>query len=664
MAVHKLAQQGRKEDLVLFTRAARDISPLVREESIPGLGRSQDPRVVDLLAELLEDPVEGVQMRAAVALADVNNDRSRSALIAQYAGRGRSTRAAIIQALKVAKVSTPMARVVAAEANVLWTRYSRALAFGSLAERVGAAEEVGKSGRAEAVTLLLPLAKDGHVVLAAAAVRGLAEAGDVRVAPALAGLLTQGSPELRDAAIGALGRLKNVATLSALERLAQEGSAASTLATQAIFGFPRSPATDEVLCALSLSAPEAQALEAALEMGRRGGCPLEAIERKLNRASKLLRRRQRLAPESLAAGLVAVRGLGPTAKGALSWVLPLLREKDTRIRTLAVQAVGALREPSATAAVEKFFQQEADALKPARAKWVSSPLPTAFQSGFDPAQPDGDAADQTRARQEALFRNARELQDARSHEAGKLSLSRRAPTELVDDVPEDSLQALAASALALAELQAPSALAHLTLLTGDGSPTLRAAAYAGLAALGAPGQLLARAGLLDPDRDVQWATAAALVAAGPSGAEVVLEVSSQLSGDRLGLLNGLRGCALPSSAVPLLEELLRGGGPEGTLAAEFLGVLEAPSAVQPLLQALQEPNRLSRRAVLEALGKIGDKRALDALTAELYSESSSVRAAAAAALFRIGTGAQSEALVALKEDYYREVRRSAGGGTP
>ena len=48
-AVKKLAEQGNADDLILFTRAAKDLAAIVRGEAAAALGESQDPRVVDLL---------------------------------------------------------------------------------------------------------------------------------------------------------------------------------------------------------------------------------------------------------------------------------------------------------------------------------------------------------------------------------------------------------------------------------------------------------------------------------------------------------------------------------------------------------------------------------------------------------------------------------------
>src|SRR5688500_16714812 len=199
-AVKKLADQGRSEDLVLFTQAAKDPVSIVRAEAITALGKSQDARVVDLLGEALGDPSEDVQAKAAMALAGIRSDKAKAYLTLQYSRRGRSTRLVIVQALKSSNVPGAMAGVVAAEAKSIWESNFQTLQDGSIPERVGAAEQLGKSGRPEAVNRLVPLIKDSQVMLAAAAVRGLGNAGDRRAVEPITKLLKENFPELREAA--------------------------------------------------------------------------------------------------------------------------------------------------------------------------------------------------------------------------------------------------------------------------------------------------------------------------------------------------------------------------------------------------------------------------------------------------------------------------------
>ncbi|MFP2913446.1 HEAT repeat domain-containing protein, partial [Pyxidicoccus sp. 3LFB2] len=281
LAVKKLAGQGNADDLVLFTRAAKDLAAIVRAEAAVALGESQDPRVVDLLGELLEDSDEEVQGRAAMALSKVKNDKAKAYLTLQYGRRGRATRQVIVQALKNANVPGAMAEVVAAEAKAHWDRNLLALTEGVLPERVGAAEELGKSGRPEAVNRLLPLVRDSQVILAAAAVRGLGDAGDKRAVGAIALLLDESFPELREAAITALMKLQDPSAAQRLQAVAVEKSAVSPLAIDAILAFPRSPQTDAALCAVVMDGAPAEALAAGRSMRSRGGCPVDPIGERL-----------------------------------------------------------------------------------------------------------------------------------------------------------------------------------------------------------------------------------------------------------------------------------------------------------------------------------------------------------------------------------------------
>jgi HEAT repeat protein len=120
------------------------------------LGRTQDARVVDLLAEALGDPEERVQESAARALASIKSDKARAYLSLQYGRRGRNTRMVIVEAMKAANTPGAMAQVIAAEAASTWERNLKAVTTGALPERVGAAEELGRSGRPQAVDRLVP----------------------------------------------------------------------------------------------------------------------------------------------------------------------------------------------------------------------------------------------------------------------------------------------------------------------------------------------------------------------------------------------------------------------------------------------------------------------------------------------------------------------------
>lgn len=649
-AVKALAKQGHPDDLVLFTRSAKDMASIVRGEAAQALGESQDPRVVDLLGELLEDSDEDVQGKAAMALAKVKNDKAKAYLTLQYGRRGRKTRQVIVEALKSANVPGAMAEVVAAESKAIWDRNLLALNEGTLPERVGAAEALGKSGRPEAVNRLLPLVRDSQVVMAAAAVRGLGDAGDRRAVGAIALLLDESFPELREASIVALRRLQDPTAVPRLQAVAVEKSAVSSLATDAIVALPRSPETDAALCTIALEGDRNEAISAARAMRTRGGCPLDPIAERLTR------------PASVESGLQAVIGLGPAAQAALPKVLPLLASADSNQRMLAVEAVAAVGDVSSAPALQKLYEQELKNIEGPRQDWISTPLPQSFGPGFDPASAAEEQAQQDgrAVRQAQLFERVRARNAQLAREAGRVLVQPRVPEELADDVEPSKLEPLAAVLRALGAVKAPGALELLKGHAGDSSVMLRTAALVGMARLGPEGVEAAKGGMFEAERDLQKALAQALAEQGEAGQNALVSLLPQFASEKLVLLDALDRFGAPASASAALQSVVREGGAEAVLAASILGRLRAKDAVDTLLKTLDDPSSVARREVLLALGELGDTKAAQVVARDLYHDLPEVRVAAALALKQIGTSAQSEELDALKSDYYRRVRDAAG----
>ncbi|WP_342373799.1 HEAT repeat domain-containing protein [Myxococcus stipitatus] len=662
LAVKKLAGQNNPDDLILFTRAAKDLSSIVRAEAAVALGESQDPRVVDLLGELLEDSDEEVQGRAAMALSKVKNDKAKAYLTLQYGRRGRTTRQVIVQALKNANVPGAMTEVVAAEAKSQWDRNLLTLSEGELPERVGAAEELGKSGRPEAVNRLLPLVRDSQVVLAAAAVRGLGDAGDKRAVGAIALLLDESFPELRESAITALMKLQDPAVAPRLQAVALEKSAVSPQALDAIVSFPRTPETDAALCAVALDGAPADALVAAQAMRSRGGCPADPIGERLSRVT------------TAANGLQAVIGLGPSAQALLPKVTPWLQQNDAALRLLAVDAVASVGDASVIPLLQKLLEQESKGLEALRTDWVTQKLPEAYGAEFDPAVsssalPIGAPKDERAARHATLFDRVKALNAQRARDSGRPVIKPRVPTELFDDVEPARLAPLATVLRALAMLRAPGALELLKGYSQDSSLPLRTAALLGLTRLGAEGVAVAREGLLEPERDLQKALAISLADGGEAGVAALVELLPKMGSEKLLVLDALtRSTAVPASASPVLQAVVKDGGPEAALAAMLLARIQAKDAVPTLIKALDETNTVARRDVLLALGTLGDAQAADVVARDLFHDLPEIRAAAATALKRMGATTQTESLDALRSDYYRTVRDAAGaalakGGT-
>ncbi|MCA2980252.1 MAG: HEAT repeat domain-containing protein [Myxococcaceae bacterium] len=650
IAVKKLAQRFEPDDLLLFTQAARDPVGMVRAEAMTALGRSNDERVVDLLGEALGDPDDVVQVAAARALANVRNDKARTYLTLQYLRRGRSTRQVIVEGLKSANVPGAMASCVVAEAKGLWEKNLKALEDGALPERVGAAEELGRSGRPEAVNRLVPLLKAKNVVLAAAAARGLGFARDARAVPALTELLDENFPELREAACEALGKLKEPAARQKLGAVALEQSTASVLATQALIALPPSDEVNQVLCSVLVGGGGPEVEAAGRELRRRGGCPVEP----------LLERLRSGAPNAALRALIA---LGPALKEHSTKVAPLLSAADPTTRRLAVEAIGELQHPPSAAAVLKALEAELKAVEPLRADWIPDELPLRFAPGFDPDSTTPDPRDVSRgkrARAAEVLRRTAALDAQRLKERGKVPLQARAPTELVDDGSEEQYQLLAALLRAIGRLRVEGARARLEPFTVEPSPTLRSAAIAGLGLLGKDAVPAVKGALLDSERLVQGAAAQAL-AETAEGRAAIFEALGQLVGDRSRLVEPLRGQSLPASAAPVLVGLVKEGGADGAVAATLLAELQAPEAIPAIVELLAQDTVVGRRELLGALGRTRSADAVPALGRELFSDSPTVRAAAVEALALIGAPAraQLEALDALKGDYSLRVRTAA-----
>ncbi len=648
LAVKKLAEESRPDDLALFTRAAKDMASIVRGEAAAALGKSQDPRVVDLLGELLEDSDEDVQGKAAMALSQVKNDKAKAYLTLQYGRRGRATRQIIVQALKQANVPGAMAEVVAAESKAIWDRNLLALTEGSMPERVGAAEELGKSGRPEAFNRLVPLVRDSQVILAAAAVRGLGDVGDKRAVAAILPLLDESFPELRESAITALTRLQEPQAIPRLQAVAVEKSPVSPLAIDALLEFPRQPQTDAVLCTIALDAVPTEAIPVARAMRERGGCPLEPIVERLSRAS------------TAASGLQVVIGLGPAAKDALPKVLPYVTQGDATLRALAVDAVAAIGDPSAAPVLQKAYEQELAAVQPLRQDWVNKVLPEQYGEGFDPSRQDTTPGEQQKnEKHNGLMARVKALNAAKARNLGRPVVQQRVPTELFDDVESARLEPLAGLLRAIGAVKAPGAMELLKGFAGDSSVTVRTAALVGLARLGPEGVAIAKGGMFESDRDLLKTLAQALAEQGEAGQSALVELLPQISGEKLVLLDTLSRHGVPASAVEPLRKVVGEGGPEAVLAATMLGRMKAKEAVPTLVKALEDPTSLGRREMLTALGEIGDNSAAELVARDLFNDLPEIRAAAAGALARMGTGAQADALDALKSDYYRRVREAA-----
>ena len=94
-AIRKLGERGKQDELALLLKAAKDQASIVRAEAATGLGLSRDPRVIDVLGELLADPEQRLQRLRRWRW--VTQERKGQGLPhGQYGRSGRTTREAVV----------------------------------------------------------------------------------------------------------------------------------------------------------------------------------------------------------------------------------------------------------------------------------------------------------------------------------------------------------------------------------------------------------------------------------------------------------------------------------------------------------------------------------------------------------------------------------------
>jgi len=462
-AVRALA--GGARDLPALLVAQRDASAEVRRAAAEVLAARGGPQAAEALGPLLRDPDPSVAAVAAAGLGRLAGvPRARADLLAAYGSGGPEARAAIAGALDALGVS--LREAVEVEARALWERNLAALGANQGPARAGAAEELGASARAEAVEKLLPLVdpnRNPAPALAAAAARGLAEAGDFRARPYLEALLDAGVADLAEAAASALGRLGDPAAADALARAAIAGGRGGGAAADGLAALPAAPEVGAALCEVAARTADPRAAGRAAREARirDESCPERPVLARLG------------GPAALAAlAALAELGLeGGASAAAVARVAPLLApgRGDAATRAAAARALGGLGGEAAGRAVMARAQAIAARRGAARLSTVPAALP-AVAPGAGAQSPGDDAL-----------------------ELGAL---------------------LAAAGRLKAEGAAPLLVAH----AGDPAVDVRAGAVEGLGALGAPsaaGPLAAA--LSDPELRVQVAAAGALARLGAAG---------------------------------------------------------------------------------------------------------------------------------------------------
>jgi len=600
-AVKRLCGSRSPDDLAAILVAQQDPDAGVRRAAAAAHGARGGVPSQEGLSAMLGDPDPGVVAAAARALGAIRPDgpetdareaaelhrRAALALVGAYGRADARGRAEIAAALH--EIGGSLRDAVEAEARLLWEQNVRGLRGTSEAGRAGAAEELGRSGRADAVKHLVPLLEEtgGDPRVMAASARGLGWSGDGAVVEALEAALDSRWADVAEGAAWALGNLGNPA---GAESLAEAGSTAparlAKAAVAALLGMPPAPEAGVALCEVAVRTTHPQAAEQAAlgARARDAECPEKPLTQRIARGG----------PDAEAA-LAAFGALGlhgERLRGGGDRALALLQPSaDPRLRISAARALG------------------------------NAPYPAAVP---------------------ALKRRAAAPSDAEELGEVAVALARLAPdsseplaTRLAGD-PDPRLRAAAARALAVSR---PAAGAEtLALLAKDGDAAVRRAAIAALGTMGGSGlaPLAAALAARREDGEEASATVRALGATGDPGALPLL--ASMLAGEQApaaAVAIGRLGAAAGSSL--LLAALVKGQASGRVEVIEALGLLGSPEAGEAVARELTSDRPEVRSAAARALGRLryeGSATRLEALRADYYVD---VRRGAVEALARLPT---------------------------
>ncbi|MFN0062817.1 MAG: HEAT repeat domain-containing protein [Myxococcaceae bacterium] len=659
-AVRELAQRAVSDDLILFTHAAHDPSALVRAETTQALAKLRTKGAIDLLGELLSDGDTRVQLRAAEALSRFEGDRRAQAyLVSRFQRATRDARAAIADAMTKSGVKDSARTLVRAEAEAIWETHARALRIGTAAERAAAAEEIGRSGRKEAVALLAPLLEDRQVLLTAAAARGLGHTGDPAVLQLLGPLLEAPEPELR------------LAAAEGLVEAGGEGAAAIVLAAVAARGeldegvqaavqtLPHTEPVRTLLCTAieRMSGLSADAL--AKIAAARGGCDAAPYVALLSRGPKLTS--PQTAERALSRLACAHAQSAPAASDA---AVSFLRASEPTVRAWAARALASLGKARRPDEVERALDEALRALAARGEDWVKQPLPLVANPKFDLSPISKEYEEISRAGEspdeDAQKSTKLGVLLERVAKRGRVRGPQRRP-EIVADFSESEAEYVAVLLRGLSRIAPAAAFARAQPFLTSGSRTLRQAALVAAAHAGAEGQSAAREAVLGDDDALRTEVAAAWMASGPFGRSALIDVLRQRPAHALPLLSALEGAALSIDEAAVVMPWLLGTAVESAVAARLLKGRLSDQTLPALKQAWRSA-AAARRELILALGESGDNAAMDLVAQELWHESPEVRAAAAHIVAKTGGAGGAAIVSALGHDYYRVVREAAVRG--
>jgi HEAT repeat protein len=602
-AVRRLGGDSPERALPALLLAQVDRSSEVRLAAAEAFLKLGGPRAAEGLGAMLGDVDPAVAGAAANSLSELAPEAGgKERLLAGYAVASSAGRASIAAALL--HIGATLREAVEAEARLRFERNLAALERGSPAERAGAAEELGASGRVEAVTRLLALLAEGDKldpVLLAGVARGLGASGDREARIRLERLLSSQRPGVAEAAADGLRRLADPGTADSLAGVAERGGAPGAAAMAALAALPTAAEVGSALCSVAVRSPDpARATQAARLARQRGAaCPLRPLLNRIGRGGEL----------AALAALAELRWGGADAEAVSRRLLALLaaRGGEPAVRAAAARAIGTAGWPGAAADVGERAAALFKRMDEARAKLIADPRnPPAF------------------------------LEPPEAAELGAL---------------------LAAGGRLHADGAAPLVERGLS----EPSPAIRTGAMEGRGWLLGPaaGGSLEK-GLTDVDAGVRSASARALGRLGEAGAPPLVRAAASTQPSEAAWRSELaRALALTGSteAATGLARLLDGESTEA--AIEALSQLGASTGIKPLTDFVGRGEGPWLPEAVEAVASLAGAEAGPSIYSLVTSERPEVREAAVHALGRLRYEPASPGLEALKSDYRVRVRRAA-----
>ncbi|MEI7703353.1 MAG: HEAT repeat domain-containing protein [Deltaproteobacteria bacterium] len=596
------ARDGQQLSALLV--AQMDPHPGVRAAAARALGTRGGTRSLEPLAAMLGDSDPEVVSSAARALVALRPDRSpadaaSAALMSEAAGQalaqayGRSDsrgRVEIAQAMRA--VGASLRDAVEAESRLLWERNRRALESGTVAGRTGAAEELGRSGRAEAVKILVPLLEGAGTDprIAGAAARGLGSSGDAAALAPLEAALAGTPASLAESAAWALGSL---GLPQAADALIEAGTSAparvAIVAVAALDALPQAPGVAIGLCEVALRSrdPDSARAAAAASATRAADCPERPLAQRIAKGGT----------DTLAAlAALGSMGLPPDrvklpADKATNLVTS---SRDALVRAAAARSLGEIAYPGALVPLQRRL---------------------------------------------AILGDTGDLDERIEY---RVALARIAPLSAASVVAPLVASAeprvRGAATRALIPGRVPGALPLLGRLATDEDASVRIAAYEALAPAGAQAVPMLAAALRAHADDPEEADAVVRALGATGDPSVVPMLSPLLAGPLASAAaRALGRLGAPEGGAVLLATLQTGATRGRLDAVESLALLGTQDAGEVLHAELLADRPAIRAAAARAIGKIRYEPAagrLEALRSDYYAE---VRRAALEALARLPT---------------------------